>query len=183
MSQRDYFKSIGDNYNYRRRRNKCASFIRSAKVEFYQFIIKSGKKDCSVLWKYLRDLVPKESKINSLSIQDGKSVLNPPQVANIFNDYFISVACTVPTIENTKPGNLQHLQSFLSALLSHNDKYTTPDIHVWYVESYLKSSLTKKGVNLDGICLRLLKSAASIIAQSLTKILDLSISCGIFPMQ
>ena len=103
MSQRNHFKSIGDNCNYKHWGDKCVSLIRSGKVEFYRPIIESGKKDSSVLWKYLRHLAPKESKINSFFIQDdGKSVLNP-------------------TVENTKPGNLQHLESFLSALLSHND--------------------------------------------------------------
>ena len=103
MSQRNHFKSIGDNCNYKHWRNKCVSLIRSAKVEFYRPIIKSGEKDSSVSWKYLRVLAPKESKINSFFTQDGgKSVLNP-------------------TVENTKPGNLQHLESFLSVLLSHND--------------------------------------------------------------
>ena len=38
-------------------------------------------------------------------------------------------------------------------------------------------------MGLDGIRPRLLKSAASIIALSLTKILNLSISSGIFLMQ
>ena len=103
ISQKNQFKSIGDNCNYKLWGDKCVSLIRSGKVEFYRPIIESGKKDSSVLWKYLRHLAPKESKINSFFIQDdGKSVLNP-------------------TVENTKPGNLQQLESFLSTLLSDND--------------------------------------------------------------
>lgn len=184
MSQRDHFHSNGDTTNYKHWRNVCVSLIRSAKVDYYQSIIESGKKDSSKLWKHLRDLAPKQNRANPLCIEDdGNNISDPKLIAGLFNDYFTSIASSVRSTGENNSENFQLLESFLANHLSHEDKYTIPEIDKNFVENYLMTLPTDKAVGLDGVCSRILRVSATVIAPAVTRILNLSIKSGTFPMQ
>ncbi len=114
---------------------------------------------------------------------DGNNISDPKLVAGIFNDYFTSISCTVRSSGDRHYENYQLLESFLATHLSHEDKYMIPGIDECFVENYLTKLPTNKAVGLDGICSRILRVAAPVIAPSVTRILNFSIKSGIFPSQ
>ena len=61
------------------------------------------------------------------------------------------------------------------------NKFVIPSITEQYVFNYLSELDTKKSTGLDYISSKFINLAADIITHSLTKILNLSISTGIFP--
>ena len=134
-------------------------------------------------------------------IESGDVISDDIKMANIFNQYYTnivehtsgkaphSLADTLPsltpinTIINEIKLQFQHHPSICSIrnnslnISSFRFKLVT----IQEVESILKTLDTKKSIGIDGIPPIILKLSASVIAEPLTKIVNLSISENTFP--
>ncbi len=89
MSQRDHYKEIGDEESYRASRNRTVEMIKQAKTEYYTNVIQQNKSNRKILWDYLRQMAPKDSKQLP---SDGDTKLTGPQdIANSFNEFFTMI--------------------------------------------------------------------------------------------
>ena len=101
------------------------------------------------------------------------------KLAGVFNDYFINIAANLKEpIENTY---LSKLKSYISSKVPDNFHFELPDIDENFVFKFLSTLDVAKATGLDGVGPRLLKLPSSIIAKSLTVIVNKCPSSGRFP--
>ena len=181
--KRDYFHKKQDMGNFRVWRNNVKTLIVNSKRQYYAKNINSNKRNPKQLWKNLHDLTNKSKKYSTPSInkQDGEPVLDPEETANSFNDFFISVFEQYVTDELSTNCISDNLKTFIQTKLSSEVKFDIPPISVTYVKNQLASLDPTKATGLDGLSAKFLRISSSVIAAPLTKILNLSISTGIFP--
>ena len=53
MAQRDHFKSIGDENNYKHYRNLTNDLIEKTKTEYYRTLVEQNQSNSKKLWSYL----------------------------------------------------------------------------------------------------------------------------------
>ncbi len=62
--------------------------IKQAKTEYYTNVIEQTKSNSKMLWDYLRQIAPEDSKQLPSSVKDGDTKLTDPQdIANSFNEF------------------------------------------------------------------------------------------------
>ena len=140
----------------------------------YQGVGNSGK-----LWKALNDILPFKSSSNPSSITVNGNVLSRnDDIANGFNDHFANVAnilikddfvaCSTSNVPRDDCSNVTH------------PKLNSPCIsHDFGNDEILRMS-TKKATGLDDISCKIVKLARPVIVDSLTFIMNLSLSTGVF---
>ena len=76
------------------KRTKCyvTNLIRKSKRNFFQESIESNKRNLSKICKALKSLTKskKQSRIIELSMEDGSTVTDMKEMANMFNEFFIN---------------------------------------------------------------------------------------------
>ncbi len=75
----DHYKDIGDEESYRDSRNRTVEIIKRAKTEYYTNVIKQTKSNSKMLWDYLRQIAPEDSKQLPSSVKDGETKLTDAQ--------------------------------------------------------------------------------------------------------
>ena len=181
--KRDYFHKRKDMGNFRLWRNNVKTLIVNSKRQYYDKNITDNKRNPKQLWKNLHDLTNKSKKHSTPSIerQDGEPILGPEETANSFNDFFVSVFEQYNTDELNTNCISDKLKTFIQSKLSPEVKFDIPPISISYVKNQLASLDPTKATGLDGLSAKFLRISSSVIAAPLTKILNLSISTGVFP--
>ena len=182
MSQRDHYKSIGDDVSYRATRNKIVDMIQQAKTEYYKTLIEQNQSNSKKLWSYLRELFPKDSKpLPSSIIDDDKKLTDPQDIANSFNEFFtLIVNKYIPNDQSDLP-DFSKLQNFIDSKISPDTLFSIPLMSETDVLKLLSSLEEGKATGLDGVSAKLLKISAPVLAKSITRLLNLSIASGTFP--
>ncbi len=78
MAERDHYKDIGDEDNYRQTTNSVTNMIELSKTEYYTTFIETNQGNSKNIWSYLRELVPKCVKHVSSRLIDGVNKLTDP---------------------------------------------------------------------------------------------------------
>ena len=134
IKQRDHFKSIHDTEHYRLARNACVNLIKQSKIDYYKSCIENNKGDSKKLWKYIRELAPKDCKLTPSIINDGNKIItNLQDISECFNTFFSSIVEKYLPEQNKSP-NLGKLQNFISSKLSTNYTFSIPLMQVDKVE-------------------------------------------------
>ena len=100
-------------------------------------------------------------------------------IANTFNDFFVNVASKIK--EPITPSNHDKLKDFCSSKISQNTSFVIPTINKEKVLKHLSNVDVSKATGSDNIGTRLLKLAASHIADDITFICNSSINSNCFP--
>ena len=183
--KRDFFHKRKDMANYKYWRNKTKSLISQSKKSFYSEAINVKKQNPKYLWKHLHDLTNKNKKHQNPVITDanGEPVLDPGQMADSFNDFFVSI------FEKYRNANAsgesvysnEKLNTYIKDKLASETTFKIPTMSAAFVQKQLSALEIDKATGLDGLSAKFLRLSADIIAVPLTKILNLSITTGIFP--
>ena len=188
MLRRDYLhrKAIRSNNEsewkeYKVARNHVTDIIRTAKRDYYNMLITRGSNDSRRLWQTLRGVIPSKNQSNPSSIVIDDTVLNSDvDIANGFNRHFTSVASKLIGDDGNCNDNV--LLNVIND--SGNDNIPClemPSISFNFVDKEIRTMCANKATGLDEISCKILKLARPIIVESLTYILNLSLSTGIFP--
>ena len=186
---RDQLKSRGKHdiparTMYKQTRNHVVRLIASAKSNYFKQKIMENKHDVKNLWKILKRVAPtKPTKKSPAYIEvDGTQISKPEEMANAFNQYFTSISAPT-TSDNVDSTEFETLLSEFTESRSFNTPplFVIPPITGSIVEQDLRTISLNKATGLDGISIRLLKSALPAISPSLENINNASISSGIFP--
>ena len=128
-------------------------------------------------WKGINRLIGNESEFNKITQLDtGYSVSTDPiEISNILNTHFSKIGPS--------------LASEIKDTSSNFTDYITPAEHIFNlakvscqeVFNLIQKIPSNKASGLDNISARLLKEASPIVTRSLTFIINLSITTGIFP--
>lgn len=149
---------------------KFKQIIKLTKLSQNTNYIKSAQNKSKATWQVIknnRQHFPREpiSKI----IKDGKTVIDPFEIVNTFNDYFID-----EIQGRTNDGTCNVKRNCPNSL------YMRPTIPQ-EISSIIRSLKSKDSVGYDGICTKAIKYVYDIIASPLTHIINLSISNGVYP--
>ena len=165
---------------YKHLKNKVNHLMRKNKREYSANQISQNQNNSKKMWRCLRDLVPKSLPISPNSINvDGANVSENVNIAEAFNDFFISNASKItkdllrnpsqPGMDEGKNAGLFHSQFDLTLI--------TRD----FVLKQIDNLSIDKAIGEDHISCKLLKMTKNIIAESLCDIINKSLSTGVVP--
>ena len=182
MKTRDIYASNKDLDRWRLWKNKVNKLISKAKSSYYLTLLSSNKSNPRTFWKLLNELVPKKSPAVTTVLKiNNNSVTDPLLIAEAFNDYFSNIASTLQVDSRSIP-DLSPLANFIENRIPPNVSFELKPINRLIVQKELQA-LQPKAVRLDGVGQRILKLSAPIIASSVSKIINTSITSGKFPSQ
>ena len=173
IKQRDHLLSKARNYpkhsmeweEYRKFRNKVRREIRNAKRNFFQVTLTKRKANSKDLWAHLKTFNPKQSNIGPIT--QGNS--SDKEIADLFNEHFISLLNPYHTATTT---DFQNLQEFINTRKPSNTSLQFSLIDRKFVINQIKGMPDKKGTGLDEISTKILKASLPIIADPIVDIIN-----------
>ena len=79
--------------SYKKMRNTITNKIRTKKSEYFTSAIEENKGNSPMLWKKLKEVLPKKQKSipNSIISLHGENIDNPTDIADTLNEYFSTI--------------------------------------------------------------------------------------------
>ena len=173
--------NVSDWDSYKLARNQVTDMLRTAKSNYYKVLISQNCNDSSKLWKSLKRVLPSKRSCNTSSIViEGDVLTSNDDISNGFNKHFTNVATKlIDECDNNVYNNDINVNSAKSSKVS--SILGLPLISPDFVDKEIRSMSTNKATGLDDVSCRVLKLARPAIVDSLTYILNLSLSTGTFP--
>ena len=169
LSQRHYYKY----------RNYVTYLIKNAKTEYFKNKFEKSRDNIKDTWKTINSLLrPKQNckQVRSHEIvHGGVTHKNENEIANLFNDFFVSVGARIAEgIDSEAEDHKAYLSGDIvnSFFLS---PVTSADV------SRIILSLKNKSGNISTLPVKILKASHDIVSPVLTVIINRSISTGYFP--
>ena len=162
---------------YRKQRNLCVSLRRRSLCNYFRENCKDGPKSKS-FWPTIKPFLSKKCRTaDRILLCEGNQLIEEPdKVAEVFNDYFVNVANTAPAVNITNHPSIDRIRE------RHQDlTFDFHEVDPELVTKHIQKLSCKKATGCDDTPPKLLKPYASILAPDLCKIINLSISSGIFP--
>ena len=174
-----YCKKLISKEHYCKFRNYVTFKIRSAKKKYYEQVFNSVKNDIKKTWKIINNLLNSKRK-KQITIQkvveNGVTYVDPYNMSNVFNDYFVNVGRNIA--ESVKCNPDDH-RKFLPEINQQNSFFFKP---IRPKEVYdIINSMKNKPTNIDTFSIKILKSVNHIISEPLADIINTSFSSKIFP--
>ena len=156
--------------------------LRRAKSDFFKTTFENNKNNPNGIWKTIKSLigVNKQQSINHLRIKE-KDLGNNEEMTEAFNVNFSTIADKLRKLLPDVPFDTSKLSNFVTSRKDESAAFSIPPIPEADVVGYLLKIDSNKSTGVDGISSRMLKLAASIIAPSITKLINLSFSLNVFP--
>ena len=170
-----------DYQSFKKVRNKCQVVIKKAKSSYYKDKLEENKNNSKELWSTLKELGTSKTlktKSSNIGLTVGDTIsFDCKQVANIFNNFFTTVASKL--VEKLPPMpnkySIGHIRSY------YNSKGVSPnDFKLEVVgEDTVSRIIQKLGVNkatgIDKIPARFIKDGSEQLVGPITHICNLSI--------
>ena len=165
---------------YKTYRNKIVDLLRVSRKCHYQKYFEENKKNSRAIWQGIHDIVySRKSKKNntpSSLLIDGKTITNPKDIAENFNNFFTSIGTKLQN--NIPPTRRQYFD-----YLKHpNPKTffispTTPD----EIKNIINSIKSSKCVGPNSIPTKILHLIKDKISIPLSELINKSFATGCFP--
>jgi hypothetical protein len=160
---------------YRTLKNEIIKLCRKARCDYYSNLITESMDKPDKLWKAIKKVLPGKTKQSTTILQDEEGTFSEPsEVANCFNRFFTSIGSN---LASKFPSGLQISNPYPNF----NQTFNFKPINVDYTLKELQTLKSSKATGLDNVSARLLRDAAAIVADLLTKIMNLSLKTGIVP--
>ncbi len=170
---------------YKKQRNLVKRMIVRAKREHYQNTIQNNKGNSKKLWECIRKLSGSKATPypSVMKNSDGNTFENEFDIASAFNEHFSQLSRGETPDKLNSDMASEKLNAFVNSKLQASEEktFSIPAITTNYVAKQLLKLDVSKAKGMDNISPFFLKSSARIIAPSLTHILNLSLSKGVFP--
>lgn len=164
---------------YNRFRNYVTNQIRTSKKNYFSFKFSQFKNDVKKTWRLLNSTYKPvnrtNNKIDSI-IQNGVTINDNTDVANIFNNFFVNIGKNIA--ESVISGPNEHLK-YMDHIQANDSFFFTPT-NTHDVQEIIKK-LKNKSCGLNSIPVKVLKHIADLISPILSHVFNLSLSFGIFP--
>ena len=186
LSTRDYLhrKALKSNnssdwVDFKAYRNKVTNIIRKAKEDYCKQTVSSCSGDSKKMWKALNEFVPKKASPSpTFIIIDDQVCNNNKDISNGFNKHFTSVASK---LINGNDITDVHVQPKSITCESSNVHLCLPKISPEFLSREIDQMSVNKATGLDDVSCKILKLAKPAIVDSLTYLMNMSLSTGIFP--
>ena len=165
---------------YRRLRNQVSNRIKFEKRRYQRSEISDNMDNPKSFWKIMKNIFPgKKEKITSpqsIKTDDGETVIDLPTIAQRFNEFFTgAVSRLLKTAGPPMNGG-----QFSSKKIT-SERFILQPISEKFILKQLRDLKVKKATGLDGIPARFLKDSATVIAPTVTFLVNLSLSTGSVP--
>ena len=164
---------------YKSYQNILSTLLKDSKQQYFIDFFKSNNSDIKKIWKGVKSIISMKNKSNNdsptLIIHEGNFIADPLSIANVFNDFFSTVA--------------QKVQSKIKFSRKSFSDFLPPNIH----ESIILSQITEdeiskiisslnssKSTGPNSIPTKILKLLQVQVSKHLTDIFNLSFTTGIF---
>ena len=187
MKQRDFFlrkarRSRAEVYwnAYRRLRNQVSNKIRNEKRRYYRNENSGNLDSPKAFWKAIKKVFPSKKGKSAcpefIKTEEGHTVTDKSTIAEKFNNFFTNAVSKL----------LETVQQPVGTLECPGDNFTDQKLCLLpvtesFVFKQLKGLKVKKATGLDRIPACLLKDSAAVITQSITFLVNLSLTTGIVP--
>ena len=163
---------------YKTLRNSVNANLAKSKSEYLKKEIHKNKNNVYMMWKCLKSVLPNKSSSFPSIIYDKDIVYDDDySIANAFNDYFIQINLSPVQELTAEPADDNCI--FSSCSTDHVFEFI--NVEEDYVLKLLANLDRRKATGSDDIDITFLKLSKSYIAPSITQLINLSLSKGIFP--
>ena len=165
--------------SFRQLRNKCTSFIKRTKSEFYLSETTKNLNNPKKFWKVIKSSSGHVStEYPTFIVKDSRIITDKPEMLNYFNEHFISAGflfeSMCPNLKSCDPIMQDNID--LPVLPEPIDGlFTFMPVSVSEVQTVLKQLDPKKSAGPDQLDPYFLKLAADFIAEPLSVIFNLSL--------
>ncbi|CAG2203258.1 unnamed protein product [Mytilus edulis] len=177
--QRDYYHKKKDTDNYKKYRNLTNKLIRSSKSKYFMEAI-NNDKNCKTLWRHLKDLNSTTGHDIDMITYEDKNLTDKIDIVNCLNDHFSSVGEKLIPHPHSNFES-EKINNYVKSKINDNTLFSLYTVTNADVFKYLSNLDINKSTGTDGVGPRILKVSKSIIVDSLTHIINLSLCTGIFP--
>ena len=162
---------------FRKAKNKATNLLRKTKQTYFKNKVAENRNDPRKLWRLIRELDGVNVKENfTWRLNDGgKLVSDKYQIVEMFNSYFIELPKSILTELINITGD------YISPEKRVHSQLEIPHITPEQVNDFLDQIPVNKATGPDGVGIRLLKLAAPVISESLSRIINSCIITGKFP--
>ena len=160
---------------YKLSRNRVTQALREAKSTYYKRQFVSVTKNPKQAWKTVHKILNRKqecgSEISCINSQSGQITCSN-ELAESFNNYFTKIGSNiVDTIENSDA----NFMDYLTETTKTENVFKFQVISVTKVVGLLRSLNPCKSTGIDKIPAKIIRIAAPIVAESLTKIFNTAI--------
>ena len=164
---------------YRLLRNKVSARFKSGKESYSRSLLEENSGDSESFWRSVKKILP-DAKLKSTPTcikSDDKIITGKQSISELFNSFFTSVVNKLfESCRYARP-------VFKSTTEELFIKKHLPAVGKPFVLKQLRCLKLKKATGLDGLPARLLKDSAVLIADSVTRLVNLSIKSGTVPSE
>ena len=176
-----YFKllklGIIDEHINRKYRNTLNTIIRLAKRNYYVSTFNSCQSNIKKTWNLIRQLLSQKNKTSNIKsiVVNGSEIIENSKIAEHFNNYFANIA---HSLDSQIPPNDQSPYDAI-AVNNQMSAFFRPvtSTEVCNIIAELKNTTT----NINEIPVRLLKKIRNQLSVAIVKLINKSISRGVFP--
>ena len=169
--------------DYKAARNKVVNKLKYAKRKFYKTAFEKDKGNTKGIWRTIKRLEgtgTRQESIMHLKTDNG-FIEDKQEIAEFLNEHFTTVVDRLRSLLPDVCCDLSKLRTFVASRIDKDVKFTIPPMTTKNVLNILKDIQANKSTGIDNIGAKILKIAAPALAPSITKIINLSLSSGIFP--
>ena len=167
------------NHRFKLYRNMLVTLVRKSNQNHFNKYFSDNVKNLRETWKGIKNIIQIKNNTNSLPtciFDNGSSITDPTQIANVFNSYFSSIGSTLQSkIHSSHLNFTKYLKNpnIHSIFISPTDS-----TEVYNIISNLKN---RKTSGPNSIPTAVLKHLNNEIATIFAKLFNLSFSTGVFP--
>lgn len=163
--------------NFKQKRNKVVTLIRTAKITYYNKKIDETKNNSTEMWKTLKGLIKVENKkCPKEEIIFNNKIVSGDEISESFNNFFINSITEI--VENIVPSkthqeSIDHIS--VSCKMEKFCKLEMSELRT------IVNTLPNKESNTDGITVKILKAAFETIGDKILNLINTSLENGEFP--
>jgi hypothetical protein len=164
---------------YKNFRSIYQRVLRAAKKLYFTSKLQANASSPKKTWEVLNEILGKSKKAETVEKihVNGTTTTDPSEIANCFNDFFVSVG---QQISNSVPPVAKNPEEFVNYgrevpdMLMQN---TTPE----HVKKVIKQLKAKQSNDANGVSSKMIRFIGDEIASPLAHIFNISLSNGVFP--
>ena len=161
----------------RKYRNLLTSTIRAAKRSYYHRAFTNNRNDIKKTWLLIKKLLSKSAKPrNIIRLQvNNNTISDYSDIAEYFSEYFANIANSLDSlIPQSNRSPVTHVEANVQSSLFLRP-VTSQEI------SQIINNLKNTCTDISSIPIKILKLIKEIVALPLSKIINRSLECGVFP--
>ena len=167
---------------YKRYKNKLNHIIQLSKRLYYEEQLIRYKNNSKMIWKTLNNVLNRKQKTKELPREfimedSSKKIIDPNEIANTFNEYFINIGPKVASkIKNTTNATFNNYMENKNMNTMFFDPITETEL-----ENEIRNMNPNKCPGYDGISIKTIILCAKEISKPLTHIYNSTFVTGIIP--